>query len=241
VCTSFYSMFNNNDAGLAVFQYVNDDDGGATVYIQDVISMNNNFVGIQASGIGVTIRNADALNNKFAGILILQAYGYADQLTDITLDGQLSLNNNRNNGLIADYGAVGTLKIHGHLETSGNLDDGVFLSSSTDLNVVLEGGPSSAKAAKTKTRSSGSLKSCRNGQTVGNGNGGDIRNFGNGTFEGNGYICDIVNGTGDVPVCEPCYPNCQSPKFSYLLTRTLMIEEGEGAGEIIINIDATKP
>jgi hypothetical protein len=152
------------------------------------------------------------------------------------LDGQLSLNNNRNNGL-ASNGAVGTLKIPGHLETSGNLIDGVFLSSSTDLNVVLEGGPSSAKAAKTKTRSSGSLKSCRNGQTVGNGNGGDIRNFGNGTFEGNDYICDIVNGTGDVPACEPCYPNCQSP---WQRTLTIEVEEDEGAGETIIDIDATK-
>ena len=237
VCTSFYSMFNYNNVGLSVFQLVN--DGGATVYIQDVICMNN-YLGIGASGTGVTIRNADALNNKFAGIWIFQAYGYADQLTDITLDGQLSLNNNRNNGL-ASNGAVGTLKIPGHLETSGNLIDGVFLSSSTDLNVVLEGGPSSAKAAKTKTRSSGSLKSCRNGQTVGNGNGGDIRNFGNGTFEGNDYICDIVNGTGDVPVCEPCYPNCQSPQTTEpkKTARTLMTEEGEGAGKIMIGFDST--
>ena len=31
VCTSFYSMFYNNDVGLAVFQKVNDNDGGATV------------------------------------------------------------------------------------------------------------------------------------------------------------------------------------------------------------------
>jgi hypothetical protein len=152
----------------------------------------------------------------------------------------LSLNNN-GNGLIAYYGAVGTLKIPGYLETSGNLIDGVFLTSSTDLNVVLECGPSSAKAAKTKTLSSGSLKSCRNGQTVGNG--GDIRNFGNGTFEGNDYICDIVNGTGDVPVCEPCYPNCQSPptKGGQPFEHTLMTEEdeGEGAGKIMIGFDAT--
>jgi len=239
VCTSFYSMFNYNNVGLSVFQLVN--DGGATVYIQDVICMNN-YLGIGASGTGVTIRNADALNNKFAGILIFQAHGYADQLTDITLDGQLSLNNNRNNGLIA-RGVVGTLKITGYLETIGNLIDGFFLSSRsrTDLNVTLEGGPSSAKAAKTKTRSSGSLKSCRNGQTVGNGNGGDIRNFGNGTFEGNGYICDIVNGTGDVPVCEPCYPNCQSPQTTEpkKTARTLMTEEGEGAGKIMIGFDST--
>ena len=209
--------------------------------------MNNNYVGIQASGKGVTIRNVDALNNKLAGIWIFRTSGYADQLTDITLDGQLSLNNNGNNGLIASYAAVGTLKIPGHLETIGNLIDGVFLDSSTDLNVVLEGDRSSAKAAKSMTRSSGSLKSCRNGQTVGRG--GDIRNFGNGTFEGNDYICDIVNGTGDVPVCEPCYPNCQSfPTTKSLFERflrnerALMIEKGAGESEMIdSDSDATKP
>ena len=226
VCTSFYSMFNYNNVGLSVFQLVN--DGGATVYIQDVICMNN-YLGIGASGTGVTIRNADALNNKFAGILIFQAYGYADQLTDITLDGQLSLNNNRNNGFIASA-VVGTLKITGYLETIGNLIDGFFLSSrsGTDLNVTLEEGPSSAKAAKTKTRSSGSLKSCRNGQTVENG--GDIRNLGNGSFSGNDYICDIVNGTGNVPECEPCYPDCPPQE------RTSQGEEDRG----LTDLNATK-
>jgi hypothetical protein len=188
-------MFYINHVGAIVFQLVN--NGRATVNIEDVMSMNNHS-GIQASGTGVTIRNANAANNA-AGIYIFRASGYDDQLTDVTLDGQLSLNNNIGSGLIA-IGAVGTLKIPGNLDAIGN-QDGVSLSSSTDLKVVLEGSSSSAKAVK--TRSSGSIKSCRNWRT-------DIINFGNGTFEGNDYICDIVNGTGDVPVCTPCYPNCPS-------------------------------
>ncbi|KAL7453464.1 hypothetical protein ACHAWC_006080 [Mediolabrus comicus] len=205
------SFYNNGQAGLIVFQLKN--NGGAAVHIEDVKAMNNRF-GIRASGTGITIRNADATNNVFAGLDISRTFGYDDQLTDITLDGQVTLNNNANNGLVGYLGSpVGTLKVSGHLITNGNKEDGVFLGAplpddSTDLNVVLGDGSSSGKSGKTS--SSGSITSCNNGQTVDGG--GDIRNFGSGTFEGTDYTCDKTGGTGDVPVCTPCYPNCVPPQ-----------------------------
>ncbi len=180
--------------------------GGAAVHIEDVKAMNNGFRGIGASGTGVTILNADAPNNVFAGLQIFRTTGY-DQLTDITLDGQVTLNNNANNGLYAGSGAVGTLKVLGNLITNGNTQDGFFLSGlfDTNVSVVLGDGSSSGKSGKTS--SSGSITSCNNGQTV---PGVDISNFGGGTFEGTDYTCTNEGGPGDVPVCTPCYPNCVS-------------------------------
>ena len=182
------------------------NNGGAAVHIEDVKAMNNGILGFGASGTGVTIRNVDAPNNGFAGLEIFRTNGYDDQLTDITLDGQVTLNNNRNNGLFAGDGAKGTLKVPGNLVTNDNKSDGVFLSGSmgTDVSVTLGDGSSSGKSGKTS--SSGSITSCNNGQTVDEF--GDISNFGKGTFEGTDYTCTIADGTGDLPVCTPCYQNC---------------------------------
>jgi hypothetical protein len=203
--SSYSSFYNNGQYGLSVFQKIN--NGGAAVNIEDVKAMNNN-IGIGASGTGVTIRNADAPNNVIAGLDIFRTNGYDDQLTDITLDGQVTLNNNLYNGFYAKD-VVGTLKVPGHLISNGNKYDGFFLSGlgDTDLNVVLVGdGSSSGKSGKTS--SSGSITSCNNGQTIDDDDFGDIRNFGSGIFEGTDYTCDKTGGTGDVPVCTPCYPNC---------------------------------
>ena len=198
---TYSSFYNNGNFGLLVSQLKN--NGGAAVHIEDVKAMNNIYSGIGASGTGVTIRNADAPNNVFAG---LQISGRFDQITDITLDGQVTLNNNVNNGLYA-VGVVGTLKVPGNLFTNGN-KYGFFLSGlfDTNVSVVLGDGSSSGKSGKTS--SSGSITSCNNGQTVDDG--GDIRNFGSSTFEGTDYTCTNTGGTGDVPVCTPCYPNCVS-------------------------------
>jgi hypothetical protein len=195
-----------------VFQLNN---GGAAVHIEDVKAMNNGF-GIGASGTGVTIRNADAPNNVFAGLDIFRTNGYDDQLTDITLDGQVTLNNNVDYGLFVGFGAVGTLKVSGNLITNSNTYDGVFLSGNddTDVNVTLGDGSSSGKSGKTS--SSGSITSCNNGQTVDDG--GDIINFGNSTFEGTDYTCDTTFGTGDLPICTPCYPNCDNGVVRNLIT-----------------------
>lgn len=203
----YSSIYNNGETGLIVFQLKN--NGGAAVNIEDVRAMNNG-IGIGASGTNVTIRNADAPNNAFAGLQIFRANGYDDQLTDITLDGHVSLNNNANYGFIGFVGnVVGTLKVPGNLITNGNKYDGFFLSGTTnsDLNVVLDDGSSSGKSGKTS--SSGSITSCNNGQTVDDPDR-DIVNFGDSTFEGTDYTCDNTGGTGDVPVCMPCYPNCVS-------------------------------
>ena len=184
------------------------DNGGAAVHIEDVKAMNNGFAGIGASGTGVTIRNADAPNNGFAGLDIFRTTDYDGQLTDITLDGQVTLNNNRNNGLYAGFGAVGTLKVPGNLVTNVNFKDGFFLSGLSDTNVSVTLGDGSSSGKSGKTSSSGSITSCNNGQTADSF--GDIRNFGEGTFEGNDYTCTNTGGTGDLPECTPCYPNCVS-------------------------------
>jgi hypothetical protein len=143
---------------------------GAEVLIEDVISKNNGYAGIAVSGTGITIRNVEARNNPAAGVVIFGDSGAVDPLNDITLDGQVSLNNNVDNGLY-----IGVNK-----------------------------GSSSGKSGKGS--SSGSIKAC--------GNGFDIRNSRNGTFEGNDYTCNPTNGTdageGNVPVCKPCYPSCSS-------------------------------
>ena len=202
VSSSYSSFYNNGQYGLSVFQLVN--NGGAAVHIEDVKAMNNGFAGIGASGTGVTIRNADAPNNPDAGLEIFRTNGYDDQLTDITLDGQVTLNNNVYNGLSAGFGVVGTLKVSGNLVTNLNTYDGLFFLSgdTTAVSVVLGDGSSSGKSGKTS--SSGSITSCNNGQTV---IGFDIRNFGSSTFEGTDYTCTNTEGTGDLPVCTPCYPD----------------------------------
>ena len=176
---------------------------GAEVLIEDVISKNNGFAGIQVSGTGITIRNVEARNNPAAGVLIFRDRSAVDPLTDITLDGQVSLNNNVNNGLLIHSDAKGIVKVTGDLNVDRNEVDGVYMSRNA-VTVVLNKGSSSGKSGKGS--SSGSIKAC--------GNGFDIRNFGNGTFEGNDYTCDPVNGAdaggGDVPVCKLCYPSCSS-------------------------------
>ena len=202
--SSYSSFYNNGEVGLLVFQEIN--NGGAAVHIEDVKAMNNGRSGIGATGTNVTIRNAEASNNIFPGLEIFRATEVPDQLTDITLDGQVTLNNNGSNGLSAGNGAVGTLKVPGNLVTNGNKNNGVGLSGLRDTNVSVTLGDGSSSGKSGKTSSSGSITSCNNGQTVDDG--GDISNFGSGTFEGNDYTCDKTGGPGDVPVCTPCYPNC---------------------------------
>ena len=179
-------------------------NSGAEVLIEDVMSKNNIYIGIALSGTGITIRNVEARNNPGAGVLIFGDSGAVDPLTDITLDGQVSLNNNVNNGLAIGASAKGIVKVTGDLNVDRNKYDGVYMDNSTDVTVVLNKGSSSGKSGKGS--SSGSIKAC--------GNGFDIRNFSNGTFEGNDYTCDPVNGAdaggGDVPVCKLCYPSCSS-------------------------------
>ena len=192
------------------------NNGGAAVHIEDVKAMNNGRSGIMVSGTNITIRNADASNNAFAGIngvAGLEIFRASTvQLTDITLEGQVSLNNNGNNeltfaaGLYASFGAVGTVKVTGNLVTNDNKSDGVFLSGRFNTNVSVILGDGSSKGKSGKTSSSGSITSCNNGQTVDEF--GDIRNFGEGTFEGNDYTCTNTGGTGDLPECTPCYQNC---------------------------------
>ena len=176
---------------------------GAEVLIEDVISKNNGYAGIAVSGTGITIRNVEARNNPAAGVVIFGDSGAVDPLNDITLDGQVSLNNNIA-GLLIGYDAKGIVKVTGDLNVDRNKHDGVYMDNSTDVTVVLNKGSSSGKSGKGS--SSGSIKAC--------GNGFDIRNFGNGTFEGNDYTCNPTNGAdaggGDVPVCKLCYPSCSS-------------------------------
>lgn len=177
---------------------------GAEVLIEDVISKNNGYAGILVSGTGITIRNVEARNNPAAGVVISGDSGAVDPLNDITLDGQVSLNNNVNNGLYIGASAKGIVKVTGDLNVDRNEVDGVYMDTNSDVTVELNKGSSSGKSGKGS--SSGSIKAC--------GNGFDIRNFSNGTFEGNDYTCDPVNGAdaggGDVPVCKLCYPSCSS-------------------------------
>ena len=51
---------------------------GAEVLIEDVISKNNRYFGIQVSGTGITIRNVEARNNPAAGVMIFGNSGAVD-------------------------------------------------------------------------------------------------------------------------------------------------------------------
>ena len=200
-----------------MFQEFN--DGGATVLLEDVKAMNN-VLGITASGTNVTIRNADASRNSGVGLYIFQTLGFPGQLDEITLDGQVTANNNIFGLYVAN--AVGTVKITGNLETNGNNRFGLDLSKTTDVLVtVLDSGSSSGKSGKPS--SSGSVRSCKNGLT-------DIQNFGNGTFAGTDYTCDNTGGEGDKPACTRCYPNCPPEPEK---TRNLMTMTSDEAGEMI--------
>lgn len=196
-CLSFFhSEFYNNYDGLTVYQEIK--NGGVEILIEDVISKNNEDIGIGAVGTDISIRNVEARNNQFAGVLIYSSS--SDQKTDITLDGHLSLKNNIN-GLYIGFGAMGTIQVTGNLEADRNKNNGVAMDNTTNVDVVLNKGSSSGKSSK--GRSSGSIKACDNG-------GVDIGNNGTGVFEGNEYTCDTKRGEGNLPECTPCYPNCLS-------------------------------
>ena len=172
------------------------ENKGIKTFIDDVVLKNNGFFGISVAGSGIfTIRNVEAVNNAVAGMKSL-AFNPG---SDITLDGQVHLNNNGDYGLqlINFQAAPTTVNVVGDLVTDRNGLDGITNAGidnvSPDVTVVL--GDSSSSGKSGKVGSSGSVKACMNGEvdiddTVGN-------------FEGDDYTCD-----GDLSKCNECYPGC---------------------------------
>ena len=169
------------------------ENKGIKTFIDDVVLKNNGYIGIsvQFRGSGIfTIRNVEAVNNAVAGMKSL-AFNPG---SDITLDGQVHLNNNGDYGLqlINSQAAPTTVNVVGDLVTDRNGLDGITIDS-PNVTVVL--GDSSSSGKSGKVGSSGSVKACMNGEvdiddTVGN-------------FEGDDYTCD-----GDLSKCNECYPGC---------------------------------
>ena len=169
-------------------------------FIDDVVSKNNGLYGIYVAGTGFfTIRNVEAVNNAVAGMRFLAFNPGFNPGSDITLDGQVHLNNNGDYGLqlINFQAAPTTVNVVGDLVTDRNGLDGITIAGidndSPDVTVVL--GDSSSSGKSGKVGSSGSVKACMNGEvdiddTVGN-------------FEGDDYTCD-----GDLSKCNECYPGC---------------------------------
>jgi hypothetical protein len=184
--SSFYSysnFYNNGNDGILA--------GTDNTIIDNVVSKNNRN-GIVTAGSDITIRNAKAVNNADAGIVLINPY-------DSYLDGHVYANNN---GVGVEISAGDntqrTVNVVGDLIAERNVDNGIsiegFLTEDIDVTMVLGSSPSSSGKSG-KAGSSGSVKACMNGNV-------DIdSSFGN--FEGDDYTCD-----GDLSKCNECYPGC---------------------------------
>ena len=179
-----YSEFYNNDAGLLVSQF-NEDN--AKVIIEDVIAKNNEGIGLYLTGTGLTVNNANSRNNGAAGLLIGPNYE-----NKITLAGDVTITNNEFGFYVGP--AQGTVHVTGNLISNRN--EKVGLGTFSDNFTIAVGGSYSGKSGKS---GSGSLTACDNNQY-------DINNAGGITFEGSDYTCDTTNGT-NLPECKPC-PGC---------------------------------
>ena len=209
---------NNGGTGFLAFQ-LDKEDG--EILLEDVTSKNNLNNGMQLSGTGVTVRNAEVSGND-AGIIIVGFLPFPTRpLTGISLEGQISSYNNYGSGVvISNFIGVanGTVDISANLnmylnglsgfETS-TFPDVISGSSDTLVDVTLESG--------------GSIAACNNGGNTNEADAradpADILNNGNSTFTGLGlgrYTCDSVNGTGVLPECKPCpacYTSLKRPPF----------------------------
>ena len=114
--------------------------------------------------------------------------------TDVTFDGKVPINNNKNNGILIRnlyYGTatVGTILVTGELNTERNGLNGVEMGPCINVNVVLGNKEVGTDGRFPKTVNgfssggiSGSITACENNYK-------DIVNDGNGTFQGADYTC----------------------------------------------------
>lgn len=200
-CYSFSNFYNNGGAGVKA---TNNGDGKGKFFIDDVVSKNNGANGFDVGGSG-TIRDVKAVNNNGNingvgngnGMIVV-----ASKSTNITLDGQVYLNNNVFAGLNIYYGSLGNpipgiVNVVGDLiaERNGPKYGYGIVNYQPKVDVVL-GSSSSGKSGK--VGSSGSVKACMNGD--------DITYQWpaiDDNFVGEDYTCDR-----NITNCNKCYPGC---------------------------------